>query len=80
MNSFVQDVRYALRTLGRSRGFAVAAITILAIGIGFNAAVFSLIDAVVLSSLPGVARPGELVDLARGKHSAYSYPSYKALG
>jgi predicted permease len=56
----VQDVRYALRGLIASRGFAAVAILTLALGIGANTAIFSLLDAVMLRSLP-VQRPSELV-------------------
>lgn len=68
----MNDVKYALRTLARSPGFTLAALTILAVGIGLNTTAFSLMDAVVLRPLPGVERPGELVDLG----PAHSYPSY----
>ena len=54
------DARYGLRWLARSPGFAVAAILSLGLGIGANTAVFSLLDAVLLKSLP-VARPDSLV-------------------
>ena len=56
----LQDVRYALRTIHRNPGFAAAAVLSLALGIGANTAVFTLIDAVTLRSLP-VPAPGELV-------------------
>jgi predicted permease len=49
---FSRDLRVAFRSLGKSPGFAVAAVTILALGIGANTAIFQLIDAVRLRTLP----------------------------
>jgi predicted permease len=60
LESFVADVRYALRSLRGSPGFALVAILSLGLAIGANTAIFSLIDAVMLRSLP-VMRPEELV-------------------
>jgi predicted permease len=57
-----RDVRYGLRVLRRSPAFAAVAILTLALGIGANAAIFHLIDALRLRSLP-IANPDELVDI-----------------
>jgi predicted permease len=79
-----RDFGYALRTLRRSRGFAVVAALTLALGIGANTAIFTLLDQVLLRLLP-VKNPQQLVLLTtRGKHygnnwggNAISYPMYR---
>src|ERR1700733_15044489 len=60
MQTFWQDIRFALRQLRKSPVFAATAILTLAIGIGANAAIFTLIDDAMLLSLP-VQRPDDLV-------------------
>jgi predicted permease len=50
--SFVRDLRYALRTLRRAPGFALVAVLVLAIGIGATTAMFSLVDAMLVRGLP----------------------------
>jgi putative ABC transport system permease protein len=62
MSTFFQDVRYALRSLGKSPGFTAVAVLTLALGIGFNTAVFSVVDAAVFRPL-AYAKPAELVRL-----------------
>lgn len=64
----LQDLRYALRQLRRSPGFAVVAILSLAIGIGANATIYSAAHA-FLNQQPVAARPDEIVRVYRGEHS-----------
>src|SRR5262245_46281354 len=59
---FLRDLRYGIRSLRLSRGFALAAICSIALGIGGNVAVFSLVNAVLLRPLPFV-EPGRLVSI-----------------
>src|SRR5580704_8829737 len=80
LDAVLQDLRYALRGLRRSPGFAAAAILSLALGIGANTAIFSLIDAVILKSLP-VQNPGELVQVMVGqeRYDGFSNPVWEQL-
>jgi predicted permease len=71
------DVRYALRLLRRSPGFAAVALLSLALGIGANTAIFSLIDTVLVKTLP-VSAPEQLffIDNSGGKSGGSSGPPY----
>lgn len=63
LESLLQDVRYGLRVLGRSPGFTAIALLTLALGIGANTAIFSLLNALVLRTLP-VRQPERLASLS----------------
>jgi predicted permease len=86
MRILAQDLRYALRTLARARGFTAVVILTLGLGIGANTAIFSLMDQVLLRRLP-VADPAALVQLdGPGPFSGrtldartFSYPMYRDL-
>jgi predicted permease len=76
LGSFTQDLHYAVRQLKRSPGFAVTAVFLLALGIGVNLAMFTLLNAVVLSSLPLPNADRLVILLDRHSDGGSSPPSW----
>ena len=83
MRTLIKDLKYGIRMLVRSPGFTVVAVLSLALGIGVNTTVFTLLDAIMLRSLP-VPHPEQIVDIATREaggepHADFSYPLYAGL-
>ena len=92
MSTFVQDLQFALRQLRRAPGFVLTAVSTLALGVGANTAVYSLLDQALLRALPvrapeqlvvlsapGKAWEGHTSDDGAGADKSFSYPMYRDL-
>src|ERR1700723_2053776 len=92
MHSLMQDLRFSLRQIRRSPGFMITAVLTLALGVGANTAIFSLLDQALLRSLPvhepeklvvlsatGKAWEGHSSDNGAGVERSFSYPMYRDL-
>ena len=81
MTSLWQNLRYTIRVLGKNPGFTAVAVLSLALGIGANTAIFSLLNALLLRDLP-VWQPERLVELSvlrRSDKIAFSFPMFREL-
>jgi predicted permease len=76
LGTFIQDLRYAIRQLKRSPGFAAVAVLLLALGIGVNLAIFTLLNAIVLNSLPLPNADRLVILLDRHSDGGSSPPSW----
>src|SRR5262249_45371754 len=79
----MSDVRYAVRTLIKNLVFSATVVAVLALGIGLNAAVFTMLKGIALSPIAGVSRSAELATIFgetnAGRAVAVSYPDYQYL-
>src|SRR5215217_1628001 len=85
MHTLWQDIRFSLRVLGRHRGFTATSILVLALGIGVNAGIFSLINSLLLRPRTSRGVAGAIVGVHsleranEGNYRAFSYPDYQDL-
>src|SRR3990172_1475271 len=83
LRDYLSDVRYAVRALAKHRVFSLTVIAVLTIGIGLNAAVFTMLKSMALSPVAGVDRSASLGvmfgETSAGRNVALSYPDYQYL-
>src|SRR5688572_3198787 len=79
MDTLLTDLRYGAKMLWKSKGLAIVAIISLAVGIGANSAIFSIVNSLLLRPRP-IANPEQIVELYSGDsenpYQTTSYPSY----
>jgi predicted permease len=78
LDDLVKDLAYAFRLLSKSPGFTSTAVLSLVLGIGANVAIFTLVDAVLVRTLP-VDEPRQLLEVTRAGGGRVSYPMYERI-
>src|SRR5262245_23803476 len=84
MRDFLQDLKFSFRLLAKSPGFAAAAISVLALGIGLNTAMFSFVHALIFQPRP-YPEPDRIVQIYThdekqpDRYRAFDYPAYREL-
>ncbi len=83
LHDLVSDVRYAIRTLAKNPAFSLTVVGVLTLGIGANAAVFTMLKGIALSPIAGVDRAARLAvvfgETSMGRQLRVSYPDYQYL-
>ena len=84
MEALLQDLRYALRMIGKSPGITLIAFLTIGVATGANATVYGFVSALLLRPAPGVVDPGSLVsiftsDFSSGPYGSSSYPDFESL-
>ena len=74
--SILQDAKFGLRTLCKNARFTILAVAMLGLGIGINAAVFTIVDAALFKGFPLIARNDQILQITTTKHFIY-YPDFE---
>src|SRR5678816_2665249 len=77
MDNLMSDLRYAVRAFIRNPGFTIVAVTSLALGIGVNVVIFSVVNGVLEKPISGVRDSDRLVRVYRGAHSPLAYQDFR---
>jgi predicted permease len=77
MEQLISDIRYACRTFVRNPAFTTVAVLSLALGIGVNVVIFSVVNTALEKPIGGVARAGQLMRVYSGSHSPLSYQDFR---
>ena len=81
VHDYPSDVRYAIRSLAKNPVFSLAVVAVLTLGIGLNAAVFTMLKSIALSPIAGVERSASLTvihgETNAGRQLRVSYPDYQ---